>query len=174
MIAIESQVVAPVAIVPVPYNAILDDPNSSDLFRAYAEACIVPDAEPQRAMYSAMDQAGIIQCFGAYVDSTPTDPAVSPLLIGFGSVICSIVPHDGHLVATLESLFVDPAYRSTGAFEMLMRVIEKFAVDRGCRCFVCQARTGSAYDKILSRRVGYSQTHSQYTRWLNGYSGGKP
>jgi GNAT superfamily N-acetyltransferase len=159
----------PVAILPIRFTAILDAPNAAHLIRSYAAACIVPDAEPQRPLYDAMEKAGIIHCFGAY--SLVGD--AGPVLIGFSSVICSIMPHDGHLVASLESLFVDPPHRSTGASDMLLSAAEKFAADAGCRCFVCQARTGSAYDTVLSRRTGFSQTHSQYTKWLNGYVGGK-
>ena len=164
MIAVETQV----TVRPVRFADILDAPNAVDLIHAYAQACVVPDAEPQRLLYEAMERAGILYCFGAYTESEGTEA-----LIGFGSVICSIVPHDGHLVASLESLFVGPEYRSTDAFDMLMEAIEQLAEDRGSRCFVCQARTGSAYDKVLSRRTGFSQTHSQYTKWLNGYGGGR-
>ena len=171
MIATESAI--SVTVLPVSVAAIFDAPNSADLFRAYAASCIVPDAEPQYAIYEAMDKAGIFHCFAAYTytdfDKFIIGKDPSTRLIGFGSVICSIMPHDGHLVATLGELFVDPPYRSTGAADLLMTALEQKADDLGARCFVCLARTGSAYDKVLSRRTGFKQTHSQYTKWLNGY-----
>jgi GNAT superfamily N-acetyltransferase len=69
-------------------------------------------------------------------------------------------------------MFVDPPYRSTGAADQLLCAIEKLAEDRGCRCLVSLARQGSAYDMMLGRRSGYTRTHAQHTKWLNGYEGG--
>jgi GNAT superfamily N-acetyltransferase len=164
-----AQVVAPeVTVFPVSYATILDAPNSPTLLRAYAEECLVPDAEPQRLIYEAMEKTGVIQCFAAYFDQEEYH-----LLIGFVSILRSIVPHDGHLIAAVESLFVDPAYRSTGAGLMLMAAAEQFATESGCRCLLASARLGSPLDLILSRRAGYERTHSQHTRWLNGYKGGR-
>ena len=175
---ITDEVTSQVTILPVSISAIFDAPNAAHLIRAYAKACIVPDAAPQRYLYEAMDRAGIFHCFAAYVDEAvgePDTPESAPhlRLVGFASVICSIMPHDGHLVATLGEMFVDPPYRSLGADGLLMSAMEEKAEALGARCFVCLARTGSAYDKVLSRRTGFTQTHSQYTKWLNGYKGGR-
>jgi hypothetical protein len=153
---------------PVSYSEILDDARGQELIRAYAASCIVPDAEPQRQLYEAMEKAGIIHAFGAYVRS---DGLTAPLLVGFASVICSTMPHDGHLVATLGEMFIDLPYRSTDAEDLLLSAVEKVAVYTGCRCIICLARTDSKYSKRLSQREGFNQTHSQYTKWLNGYGG---
>jgi GNAT superfamily N-acetyltransferase len=157
-----------VEIQPVSFRAILDDPAAPALLRAYAEECLVPDAEPQIAIYESMEKANVIQCFAAYYDRPGT-----PLLIGFVSILRTIVPHDGHHIAAIESLFVDPAYRSTGAFLMLAAAAEQFATVSGCRCLLASARIGSALDVVLSRRTGYEKTHNQHTRWLNGFKGGR-
>ncbi len=154
-----------VTVFPVSYATILDAPNSTDLLRAYAEECLVPDAEPQRAIYAEMEKAHVIQCFACYFNSD--------ILIGFVSVLRTIIPHDGHHIAAIESLFVDPQYRSTGAGLMLLAAVEGFATDCGCRCLLSSARIGSALDILLTRRAGYEKTHSQHTRWLNGYKGGR-
>jgi GNAT superfamily N-acetyltransferase len=166
MIAVENQVV----IQPVSVAAIFDAPNSSDLFQANAAECLVPGAQPQREVYEAMERAGILHCFGAYtyVDSFEMYAinGYPSLLIGFGSVICGVMPHIGKSLATVESLFVDPAYRSTEAGNRLLDAIEQCAVDAGCVAVTSAARVGSAFDKVLSRRSGYTLTHSQHTRWL--------
>lgn len=152
-------------VLPVSFTAILDAPNAVVLLRSYAEECSVPDAEPQRAMYEAMEQTGVMQCFAVYFGEAS--------LVGFVSVLRTIVPHDGHHIAAIESLFVDPIYRSTGAGFLLLAAAERFATDSGCRCLLASARLGSPLDLILSRRDGYDRTHSQHTRWLNGYKGGR-
>jgi GNAT superfamily N-acetyltransferase len=157
-----------VVILPVSYAAILDDPASPTLLRAYAEDCLVPDAEPQRELYASMEQMGSIQCFGAYLDR-----GSNKLLIGFVSVIRTIVLHDGHLIGAVESLFVDREHRSTGAGLLLIAAAKLYATDSGCRCLLASARMGSALDTILSRRSDCDRTHTQYTFWLNGYKGGR-
>jgi GNAT superfamily N-acetyltransferase len=156
----------PVTILSVPVAAIFDAPNAADLIQAYAAACIAPGAEPQRQLYDAMEKAGVIHAFGAYVDL-----AGSPRLVGFASVICSVMPHDGHLVASLGEMFIDLPYRGTNAEGLLLSAVEQRAADVGCRCFICQARIGSGYDKRLSLRAGFSPTFTQYIKWLNGYGG---
>ena len=157
-----------VTVLPVSFRAILSAPNAATLLTTYAKHCLVPDPEPQPQLYEAMERAGIFQAFAAYFND-----GVDEILIGFVGVIRSIVPHDGHLIAATESLFVDPDYRSTGAFFMLIAAAESFATDSGCRCLLASARVGSALDLILSRRGGYEKTHNQHTRWLNGYKGGR-
>jgi GNAT superfamily N-acetyltransferase len=167
-----------VTILPVSFRAILDAPNAADLLCAYAQDCLVPDAEPQRPLYEMMEKTGSIQCFGAYIDETTNelDASIvipSPRLVGFISVFRTIVPHDGHLIAAVESFFVDPPHRLTGAAFLLLAAAELYATDAGCRCLLASARLGSALDILLTRRSGYERTHSQHTRWLNGYKGGR-
>lgn len=154
-----------IAIVAVPFSTIMDDPAFPDLLRAYATECLVPDVEPQPAIYAGMDKAGMLRCFAAYAQSDSSDS----LLIGFCSVITAVVPHDGHLVATTESLFVDPVYRHTEAFELLFSAAEQYATEARCRVLTCGARIGSALDKVLSRRAGFTATHTQHTKWLGGF-----
>ena len=155
---------------PVPVAVIFDAPNSADLIRAYAKECLIPDAEPQRATYEAMEKAGALQCFAAYSYADFGDFVIgrdaSALLIGIVSVIRASMPHSGQLVATVESLFVDPDYRGTGAGAKLLFAAEQYAEDSGCVALTCMARVGSTFDKVLSRRDGYALTHMQHTRWL--------
>ena len=151
---------AQVTIISVPFSVITDAPNAANLIRAYAAECLVPDAEPQPAIYEVMEKAGVLKCFAAYLDDH---------LIGFCSVLSAIVPHDGHLVATTESLFVDPAYRHTSAFEDLFSTAEDYATQAGCRVLTCGARIGSRLDKVLARRAGFAATHTQHTKWLGDF-----
>ena len=146
-----------VAILPVSFAAILDAPNSVDLIQAYATECLVPGAQPQRAAYEEMERVGALKCFAAYMGGR---------LIGFCSILCAVMPHTGFRLATVESLFVDPAYRGTGAGDLLLDAAEQYAKEAGCVAFTASARVGSAFEKVLSRRTGYSLTHSQHTRWL--------
>jgi GNAT superfamily N-acetyltransferase len=146
-----------VSILPVAYATIMDDPAFPPLLNAYTAECLVPDAEPQRAIYEGMERAGAIKCFGAYADG---------LLIGFASVLTAVMPHDGHCVATIESLFVGAEYRDTGAGNLLLAACRGIAVTAKCRLIHYNARIGSRLDKVLSRRAGCNLTHNVYTEWL--------
>ena len=146
-----------VSILPVPYATIMDDPAFPVLLEAYTAECLVPDAEPQRAIYEGMERASAIKCFGAYADD---------LLIGFASLLTAVMPHDGHKVATIESLFVAADYRDTGAGNLLLAAARTAALDAECRLIHYNARIGSRLDRVLSRRSGCSLTHNVYTEWL--------
>ena len=157
----------PVTILPVSVAAIFDAPNAAYLLHSYAEECLIPDAQPQRAVYEAMEKTDLLRCFGAYASGPEIDTA-SPygLLIGFISVATPIMPHCGKRIATVESLFVDPNYRHSGAGNYLLDEAERYAARMKCLALTCAARVGSAFDKVLSRRTGYALTHVQHTRWL--------
>ena len=153
MIAVDNQV----AVLPVSVSTIFSAPNAADLFRANAEECLVPNASPQRTQYEAMEQAGVLRCFGAYADDR---------LVGFCSVLVALqMPHTGRPQATGESIFVNPAYRGTGAGNLLIEAAEEYA-DSIHAVLAWLPRTGSQLDKLLSCRSGYSLTHSQHTRRL--------
>lgn len=134
---------------------IFDDPAGGALLAEYAEECGVEEAEPQRQMYEAMESAGALQCFAAYVEGA---------LAGFVSVLCSAMPHHGRRVATAESIFVSAAHRKGGAGDALLDAAERHAEESGCICLVYTARAGSRLDKVLERRSGCTKTHAMYTR----------
>jgi GNAT superfamily N-acetyltransferase len=160
---ITDEVAAQVTILPVPVADLFSAPNSADLHRSYATECLVPNAQPQFAIYSAMEQAGVLKCFAAYVYPQSDN---QPVLIGFLSLLCTVMPHNGKRWATVESVFVDPVYRSTGAGNSLLDHAERYAQDSGCLGITGTARVGSAFDTVLSHRPGYALTHSQHTRWF--------
>lgn len=136
---------------------IFEAANASSLIAAYADECCIPDAVPQREMYLAMEKVGLLACFGAYVDSE---------LVGFVSVITSVMPHHGKLVATVESLYGAPQYRDSGAGTALMAEAERHAKVAGCLCLIYTARAGSRLETILACRSGCERTHEMYTKWL--------
>lgn len=127
------------------------------MIAAYADECCIPDAVPQWEMYRAMESAGLLTCFGAYVPGK---------LVGFVSVIASVMPHHGKLVATVESLYAAPEYRDSGAGNELMAAAKKHARDAGCVCLTYTARVGSKLETILALRAGCERSHEMFTKWL--------
>ena len=141
----------------VSYSEILSAPNAQRLIAEYAAECSIPDAEPQVAMYAAMEQAGALACFGAYADEE---------LVGFISIVTSPMPHNGKRVATVESFFVRSLLRGCGAGNFLLDAAEEYATESGCLGILNTARIGSRLDNVLRRRAGYEATHTVHTRWL--------
>jgi len=141
----------------VSYAEILGAANAPRLIAEYAAECSVPDYDPQAETYAALERAGTLQCFGAYVE---TD------LVGFVSVLTTRMPHNGKRVATVESLFVDRASRGSGAANALLRVVEDYASERECVAITRTARIASRLDTVLSHRPNCLLTHRVYTTWL--------
>lgn len=140
-------------VLPTRYGEIL----ASYLIQEYAAECCIPDAEPQPHIYAAMEQAGALECFGAYIDDA---------LVGFVSVVSSIMPHNGKRIATIESIYAAPEHRDSGAGTALMDAAEEFSATSGCIVLIYTARVGSALEKVLSRRSGCSRSHAMFSRWL--------
>lgn len=141
----------------VSHSEILCAVNATELIAEYAAECSLPGAEPQVKMYAAMEEAGVLQCIGAYQRE---------LLVGFVSVITTVMPHNGKRVATVESLFVSHSERPTGAGNALLDAAEMYSSESGCVALLNTARKGSRLDKVLARRSGARATHTVYTSWL--------
>jgi GNAT superfamily N-acetyltransferase len=172
-----AEITKPIVIQPVSVSAILDAPDSAQLIISYAEECLVADALPQRETYLSMERMGLMQCFGAFAtpstssissasSTSPAAPAAPALLIGFISVLSSVLLHNGKRMGVVESIFVDQPYRSTGAGDQLLLAAEQYAAESNFLSLTCLPRIGSAFDKMLSRRPGYTLTHHQHTRWM--------
>jgi len=134
--------------------------NASDLLAEYAAECSIAEIGevcPQAGTYAALERAGIVQMFGAYLDGE---------LVGFASVILSILPHYGKKVATLESLFVGSAARSSGVGGELMNTVEDHALKAGCVAVLYSAPAGGTLERLLSLRKAYRRTNSVFCRSL--------
>jgi GNAT superfamily N-acetyltransferase len=134
---------------------ILDEPNAKQLFAQYAEDCMRPGSQPQVEIYQRMERAGILGCFGAYEGEK---------LIGFATVVASVMPHDGKRIASLESLFVKRAFRDDGVATMLLSFVRHHAIAEGCAALLYTARVGSELEEML--RGACERTHSVFTEWL--------
>lgn len=141
----------------VSYIDILEDPNWPELQRQYSEECLVKDPVPQRATYETLEKLGLLHCFGALIDGK---------LVGFVSIIISVMPHHGKRMASIESIFVLPENRDSGVGLQLLAAAEGCAEHDGCDLIVYTTRIGSAMEKVMSRRSGCTPTHTMFTRWF--------
>ncbi len=138
----------------VNYKEIL---KNKSLIAEYAKDCLMDGYNPQEQIYDAMDKAGMLYCFGAYIEGQ---------LVGFVSIVVSTMPHNGKKIAVGESIFALPEYRKYGIGLQLIQKARDFAEENGCDLIVYTPRIGSAFDKVLEHRDSCIKTHVQYTEWL--------
>lgn len=142
------------------YLDVLDDPNAQALLAAYASECSLPEIgqpNPQREMYARMEAAGVLQVFGAYYGDE---------LIGFAAVLCTVLPHYGEKVATIESLFVAQAHREEGIGLELMGACEAYALEQECATILYSAPAGGSLERLLYLLKAYQHTNTIFARRL--------
>jgi hypothetical protein len=142
----------------VHYAEILE---STDLLAEYAAECSIPEigtACPQAAIYAEMERLGIVQVFGAYTHDR---------LAGFASVLFSVLPHYGRMVATVESLFVGKGNATDGSLGTeLIAAIESDSRQRGCVAILYSAPVDGRLEKLLTLRRPYRHTNAIFCRSL--------
>jgi GNAT superfamily N-acetyltransferase len=130
------------------------------LLDAYAKECSLPEIgeiNPQADMYSHMERMRVCQCFAAFVDRR---------IIGFASVLTSVLPHYGRKVATMESLFVAKEHRNSDAGKELMRAVEEYAKAERCNAILYSAPAGGQLERLLTIKRGYRHSNTVFVREL--------
>jgi len=141
----------------IPVTDILDDSRFSDMVREYAseaKAVEMPDPNPDRGAYRAMDRFGVLHSFGAYAGGQ---------LVGFICVLISKLPHYGVLVATIESFYVVPESRKGGTAQRLMAAVEDLAHEQGCACVLVTAPKGGRLARAMGS-MGYRMSHEVFVK----------
>lgn len=107
--------------------------------------------------YPMLEAAGALHSVSAMLDDK---------LIGFITVLVSVLTHYGFSVAVSESYFVAKAHRGTGAGLRLLKAAEEKTKALGARGIYVSAQTGSALDKVLEHG-GYRETNRIYFKPVN-------
>ena len=146
-------------ILPVMYADILNDPACKGLLAEYSTECSIPEigeANPQAAIYEAMESSGVMQCFGAYQHGA---------LVGFAAIIVYVLPHYGQKIAAVESLFVTESERpATG--RALLDAIEAHGRSSQCQVILYSAPADSRLERMLSAAKSYRRSNSVFVKAL--------
>jgi len=132
--------------------------EQAELLAEYVAECSMPalgQAQPQWEMYERMQAAGILRMFGVYVDDS---------MVGFASVLVSVLPHYGVRAATVESLFVAAEHRGTSAAARLMKAVEGHAREQECKVVFYGAPAGGKMEGLLGKR--YVRVSSMFCQGL--------
>lgn len=141
-------------------DEIIGAPNLDELLAEYAgESSIVglPDHNAQFASYKALEQAGVLAVYGAFVDEK---------LVGFVTILTSILPHYGRAVSITESFFVAKAYRGTGAGLKLLRAAEDHAVRVQSPGLLISTPAGGTLERVLGASSEYRHSNTVFFREL--------
>ena len=132
------------------------EPSFSALLQEYAEECAL-DGLPvtvSEDIYYKMEESGLIALIAAFDDDK---------LLGFVSVLVTVLPKYSLPVASTESFFVSAKYRRTGAGLRLLRAAEKLAVAKGAVGMLVSAPSGSRLAEVAPRS-GYEESNRVFFR----------
>lgn len=128
-----------------------------ELLKEYEAECSIPEigkTAPSPEMYAAMERSGAFQCFGAFEDGE---------LIGFATVLISMLPHYAKKVAIVESIF---AQKGSTCGSDLRSALKAFARDSGCASILYSAPFGGRFERLLERDKGCRRTNSVFCESL--------
>lgn len=125
-------------------NAFFSDPAWPALRAGYAAECGTKGLTPTESMpmYNAMEQAGLLLFFGAFINGK---------MVGFVTVLSNIMPHYDKRISIVESIYVAPEHRKSGAGLRLIRHAERVAREISSPGLFMSAPAGSRLEKVLPR-----------------------
>jgi GNAT superfamily N-acetyltransferase len=143
----------------VSLSTLIDDTRFQTLVDEYTSESSIKDMPPinwQRHMYEQLEAIGIFRVLAAYEGDK---------LIGFMTLLTTVLPHYGALTATTESVFVEAEHRSGGAGLKLIRAAEGWAKELGAVGLLLSAPYGGRLADI-GPRIGYQQTNVVFFKRL--------
>ena len=131
-------------------SELLEDPSFPCLIHGYERECAMagmPPCSPSFVMYKQFAEHKLLDVFGAYED----DYGKRGGLIGFACLLTTVVPHYGAPASCTESIYVDPAWRKSGAGLALINACKARAKERDSVVMFTSAPVGSKLERVLSR-----------------------
>jgi len=120
----------------------------SELLQEYADECPPKDNQPHfynEELYRNLELNGLLRVFGAFKEDR---------LVGFVTVLVTMLPKYTSLVASTESFFVSQPYRKTLAGIKLLRAAENEAIESGAFGMLVSAPHDGPLSKVLPK-AGY-------------------
>lgn len=148
-----------ITISPCTVHEFFQSPNLAELFDEYARESSIAglgECVVNREHYEQLEAAGIFHALTAHQGEE---------LVGFVTLLVTVLPHYGRLVAATESFFVKDDARAGGTGLKLLRAAGDLARDKGAIGLLVSAPYGGRLAKILPR-LGYEPTNQAFFRGL--------
>ena len=141
------------------FEDLSSDPAWLPMLDEYANECSIagmprPDYQPD--MYRAMEQHGALHLHAAYIGDT---------LVGFCTLLISVLPHYGQVVATTESIFVASDHRHSGVGLALLRTVERYAKEQEAVAIMFSTPRNGRMEQIMPA-LGYTNTNLVFFKSL--------
>tara|TARA_R110000803_G_scaffold140207_2_gene206788 strand:+ start:488 stop:937 length:450 start_codon:yes stop_codon:yes gene_type:complete len=124
----------------------------SALLQEYADECPPKANMPHtynEETYKALEKSGVLQSFGAFGDDGE--------LLGFITLVITMLPKYTSLISATESFFVASKHRKTGAGIRLLRTAEAKASELGAFGMLVSAPCGGKLAEVMSMS-GYEES----------------
>lgn len=114
-----------------------------EIVAGYAEGALegIPSNGPLWEFYQTLERLGGFYPIGAYMDGK---------LIGVLFYFINPSLHYGSVICVIETIYVLPEYRKTGAGLKLLRFVEEDAPGKGAVAMMATAPVDSAFSKVLT------------------------
>jgi|HubBroStandDraft_5_1064220.scaffolds.fasta_scaffold237774_2 GNAT superfamily N-acetyltransferase len=132
-------------------------PTIAGLFAEYADESLVkglPAPSAKWGVYRGLEAGGLLFPYAA---------TLAGELVGFITVLVSLLPRYSQPLAVAESFFVAGAHRKTGAGVRLLRAAETKARELGAPGLLVSAPFGGRLFEVLPR-LGYAETNRIFFR----------
>lgn len=129
---------------------IFNDPKFEALSKAYFDESVnalVRDKEWRVATetYDQLETAGRLLAYAARVRDTGE-------LVGFGAIVLSMSLHTGRKMANVETFYIDPEWRATGAGLRMLAWMKRDAASYGADGLMVTALRGTKFAEIVERQ----------------------
>ena len=138
---------------------VFDNPAATALWNEYAREAAMPGLgvhDPQVAQYAQLEAVGVLHTLCAFIEGE---------LVGLVTVLVSMSPHWGRLMASTESFFVRDKARHTGAGLALLEAAEAHCTALGVHNLFIIAGMNSRLIKIIPHR-GFTECHRVFHKPL--------
>lgn len=142
------------------FNEFISDPMCSDLLDEHVQESAnkeMPPISVNAEFYKKLESVGALRALGAYDDGE------------FIGLICMLISPNLHYsrnICTIESFFVRPEYRKSGAGLKLLSEAEKLAKEADAVAIFVSAQVESNLEKAMSASKRYKATNTIFFRSL--------
>lgn len=138
-----------------------DAPNITALLDEYAAESAndtMPRPNARAEAYLSLEGTGMLHTFLAEKNSN---------IIGFITLLVTVMPHYGVPMAVTESFFVQKNHRKSGAGNRLLVSAEEYAESVGAYGVLISAPYSGVLNKVLSKSSKYTPSNIVYFRRLS-------
>ncbi len=141
----------------IPVRYIFEAENSDSLFADYTNESkteFTPESDVNSVIYYAMEEAGMLDCYGAFDGS---------VLVGFCVASTAVSPNYNALATTVMALYVDKAHRKYGTAKGLIGEIESMAKSKGSTMVLLSSTVNGVLGRF-AKTIGYSESNVIYVK----------